>query len=197
MKLLFSLIAIGIFVASNAFARIGETYEQCVKRYGAPIERDKNHQATDLRTGLEIKSFKKGDIPVDIIFYNDKAIYIEYEYELIESLARKGESSVIAGILDVNGSKWEHDKLSNDRRWLLEVGDGVISSDARVEKEGIAKSRWICNGGPENGGLIAVDSIQSESLIIVNSTFMELTLKNQEQFKKSKQEKSKKVLEGF
>ena len=60
MKALLSLVVF-LAVSIPAFARIGETYEQCVARYGTPIEPLKGEDAKFQKAGLVIKiTFLKG-----------------------------------------------------------------------------------------------------------------------------------------
>jgi len=186
---------IAFFMASAADARIGESFDQCSKRYGTPVS--SNAKLLDQRTGLEIKQFKKEGVMVSVIFNSDKAVYVEYDYSALKLETGEKSSEIIKHLLDANGKDWKADSTTNDRDWLLEINDdeGVIASD-KIEP-GIAKDRWITGGGPEKGGLIAVKSRISGTLIIVNSEYMGLVQKHQPKYFKDREAKVRKALENF
>lgn len=183
--------------AFSVEARIGESFEKCVIRYGNPLTNDSGLKLLDQRTGMEIKQFKKEAVPVKIIFNGNKAIYIEYDYNALKLETGESSVAIIKKLLELNGKDWTFDKSSIDRDWLLEDNDneGVIASD-KIEP-GLAKDRWVCNGGPEKGGLIAVNSKIFGTLLIANAEYMELVIKNQPKYSIERGEKVKKALDSF
>lgn len=197
MKIAFFAVLALLLSAHYVEARIGEDFDQCVKRYGNPMTNDSGLKLLDQRTGLEIRKFKKDSVPVKIIFNENKAIYIEYDYNTLKLETGESSAVIIKKLLDLNGKDWTFDKTSIDRDWLLEDNDneGVIASD-RIEP-GLAKDRWVSNGGPEKGGLIAVKAAIFGTLIIANAEYMALVIKNQPRYYNERGEKVKKALESF
>ncbi|MFA6293114.1 MAG: hypothetical protein WC637_15120 [Victivallales bacterium] len=195
MRMTIAVLILSFFTAAVAEARIGETFDQCVKRYGAPVA--SNAKLFDQRTGLAISQFKKEGVPLKVIFNSGKAVYVEYDYSTLKLETGEASANIIKRLLDSNGKDWAFDKSSIDREWLLEDndGEGVIASD-KIEP-GLAKDRWVCGGGPEKGGLIAVNARIFGTLIIVNAEYMELVLKNQPKYFKERETKVKKALDSF
>ncbi|GEM_PF-5916166 len=191
-------VAAVFMMAFALHARIGETFDEHVKRYGKPISTTDGEKLFDQRTGLEMKQFNKNGVSVNVIFGKDgKAIYIEYDYDTLKLETGEKSSVIIKKLLDANGKDWKPDSTANNRDWLLEIDDdeGVIASD-KIEP-GFAKDRWICSGGPEKDGLIAVKSRISGSLLISNQEYMELVQKNRQSQFKAKSEKAEKSLKDF
>ena len=197
MKMSVLVLLAFFFVALSVEARIGENLDQCVKRYGNPLTSDRGLKLFDQRTAMEIKQFKKEGVLIKIIFNNNKAVYIEYDYNALKLETGESSSAIIKKLMNLNGKDWTFDKTSIDRDWLLEDIDneGVIASD-KIEP-GFAKDRWVCNGGPEKGGLIAVKSKIFGTFLIASAEYMELVIKNQPKFFNERGEKVKKALENF
>ncbi|MEI7943095.1 MAG: hypothetical protein WCH76_08070 [Candidatus Riflemargulisbacteria bacterium] len=66
------VLVIFIMIACvSVFARIGETKEECIKRYGQPTSEVKDSNTVTV-------VFLKNDIKIEIIFYQGKAEYIKY-----------------------------------------------------------------------------------------------------------------------
>jgi hypothetical protein len=197
MKISVLVLLAVFFIALSVEARIGENLEQCVKRYGNPLTSDRGLKLFDQRTAMEIKQFKKEGVLIKIIFNSDKAVYIEYDYNALKLETGESSSVIIKKLMDLNGKDWTFDKTSIDRDWLLEDIDnqGVIASD-KIEP-GFAKDRWVCNGGPEKGGLIAVKARIFGTFLIASAEYMDLVIKNQPKFFNERGEKVKKALESF
>ncbi len=196
MRIMIAVLMMAFFTATAVHARIGESFEQCVKRYGAPVTT--NLKLLDYRTGLEIKQFKKEGVLVKIIFNGDTSVYVEYNYSTLKLETGESSANIIKKLMESNGKGWTPDKTTIDRDWLLEDVDseGVIASN-RIEP-GFAKDRWVCDGGPEKkGGLIAVKSRIEGTLLIAGAEYMELVLKNQSKYFKEREDKVKKALESF
>ena len=195
MRIMIAVLMFAFFTAGVVHARIGESFDQCVKRYGTPITTEM--KLYDQRTGLEIKQFIKEGVMVKAIFSGDKAVYIEYDYCTLKLETGDKTSDIVKKLLDANGKDWKPDSSSNNRDWLLEINDneGVIASD-KVEP-GIAKDRWICGGGPENGGLIAVKASITCSMLVANAEYMQLVMRNHPKYFKEKATKVKKSLDTF
>ncbi len=198
MRIAVAAVISALFLAISAQARIGETLDEHVKRYGQPLSTTDGEKLFDQRTGLEMKQFKKEGVAVNVVFGKDgRAIYIEYDYDTLKLETGEKSSVIVKKLLDANGKDWKPDSTMNNRDWLLEIDDdeGVIASD-KVEP-GFAKDRWICGGGPEKGGLIAVKSRISGSLLVSNAEYMELVKKNRQNPMKAKSEKVEKALDSF
>ena len=197
MKMSVLVLLAFFFVALSVEARIGENLDQCVKRYGNPLTSDRGLKLFDQRTAMEIKQFKKEGVLIKIIFNNNKAVYIEYDYNALKLETGESSSAIIKKLMNLNGKDWTFDKTSIDRDWLLEDIDneGVIASD-KIEP-GFAKDRWVCNGGPEKGGLIAVKARIFGTFLIASAEYMDLVIKNQPKFFNERGEKVKKALESF
>jgi len=195
MRIIASALLFAFFAVATAHARIGESFDQCVKRYGEPVTA--NMKLLDQRTGLEIKQFKKEGVLVKVIFNSDKAVYVEYDYTALKLETGESSANIIKKLLDSNGKDWTADKSSIDREWLLEDNDneGVIASD-KIEP-GLARDRWVCGGGPEKGGFIAVKARIFGTLLIANAEYMGLVMKNQPKYFKDREDKVKKSLESF
>jgi hypothetical protein len=195
MRIIVLGLMFAFFTATAVHARIGESFEQCVKRYGTPVTT--NEKLFDQRSGLEMKQFIKDSVKVKVVFNEGKAVCMEYDYSTLKLETGEKSSKIIKQLLDVNGKDWKPDSTTNNRDWLLEINDdeGVIASD-KIEP-GFAKDRWICDGGPEKGGIIAVKSKISRLLIIVNSKYMELVMKNQPKYFQEREDKVRKALQSF
>ena len=195
MRIMVAVLMLAFLTATVVQARVGESFDQCVKRYGIPLT--SNAKLLDYRTGLEIKQFKKEGVLVNVVFNGDKAVYIDYDYSILKLETGESSANIIKRLLDSNGKDWTSDKSSIDRDWLLEIAhdEGVIASD-KIEP-GLARDRWITGGGPEKGGLIAVKSKIMGTLIIASAEYMELVMKNQPKYFKDREAKVKKSLESF
>ena len=195
MRIMIAVLMMAFFAATAVHARVGESFDQCVKRYGTPVA--SNVKLLDYRTGLEIKQFKKEGVLVNIVFNNDKAVYIEYDYNALKLETGESSANIIKQLMSSNGKDWTLDKSSIDREWLLEIAhdEGVIASD-KIEP-GFARDRWVSGGGPEKGGLIAVKARIMGALIIASAEYMDLVLKNQPKYFKDREAKVKKSLESF
>ncbi len=195
MRIMIAVLTVVFLTATAVQARVGENFDQCVKRYGTPVTT--GMKLLDYRTGLEVKQFKKEGVLVNVVFSGDKAVYLEYDYSTLKLETGESSANIVKKLMESNGKGWVLDKSSIDRDWLLEDVDseGVIASD-KIEP-GFAKDRWICGGGPEKGGLIAVKSKIMGALLIASAEYMELTMKNQPKYFKERAEKVKKALDNF
>ena len=196
MRIVFALFLFAFFAVLTVYARIGESFDQCVQRYGNPVP--STMKLFDQRTGMEIRQFKKEGVLVKVIFNsNNKAVYIEYDYNALKLETGESSANIIKKLLDANGKDWSQDKSSIDRDWLLEdlENNAVIAND-RIEP-GLARDRWVCGGGPEKGGLIAVKARILGTLLISSAEYMELVMKNQPRFFKERSEKVEKALNNF
>jgi hypothetical protein len=195
MRIMIAGLTAVFLTVAVAHARIGENSEQCEKRYGVPVS--SGLKLFDQRTGMEIKQFKKEGVLVKVIFNAGKAVYVEYDYSALKLETGESSANIIRKLMDSNGRDWTFDKSSIDREWLLEDNDnqGVIASD-KIEP-GFAKDRWICAGGPEKGGLIAVKARIFGTLIIASAEYMDLVIKNQPKYFKDREAKVKKALDDF
>ena len=67
----FGLI-LALLVAVSAYARLGETKQQCLARYGKPFE------TRSVRTGIDGVWYTKDDVNITAEFFQDKCIAISY-----------------------------------------------------------------------------------------------------------------------
>ena len=112
-------ITLSFMFAAAANARLGETYEECVTRYGKPTEKLPND--ADTMPGVEIYRFKSDKWGLAITFWKGKAYSIAY-YTLDRSSPDIAPGE-IAAILKLNlpntpwveqgQNHWEA-KLSNE-----------------------------------------------------------------------------------
>lgn len=104
----------GFFLVVDA--RLGETFDQCVERYGSLIERQGSAKNPQL-------VFAKDGITVGINFLGGKAAQISYSKE-------KGcfEDAEVQQLLAVNsgGSKWKYDPAESTRQRLPSVYDKQV-----------------------------------------------------------------------
>jgi hypothetical protein len=111
------------FHAFLAEARIGETREQCVARYGAPVSRSNqpSHVASFFRSGFQI----------DVEFHNGKAESLAFAKSAEK--ARTGEQiseTELKLLLEANagGQEWEKmEVVSMDSQWATKDRTRVAS----------------------------------------------------------------------
>jgi hypothetical protein len=101
------VIAMFVVIASAnvAMARLGETYEQCVQRYGPLVEKEGDGKYPQF-------IFEKDGIEVGINFLNGKAAQISYKK------AGFFLDADIQRLLDVDsaGSPWQFDPVETQRK---------------------------------------------------------------------------------
>ena len=104
-----------LILAAAAHARLGETYEECVTRYGAPTE--KLPKQPDEMPGVEIYRFNKAQWGISITFWKGKA------YELVYYKANRKSPDIlpeeIATIRDLSvpNAKW----VAEGNNWSVEL----------------------------------------------------------------------------
>ncbi len=104
MKILPILAACLIFCPC-AFARLGETLEQCTARYGKPLIQKDGRFA-----------FRKADIGILIGLYKDKVYTIMYTKDIEGSNLSEAE---MQALLDANGNNWKRSVAdSGDPIWI-------------------------------------------------------------------------------
>ncbi len=82
-----------LFITSAAQARLGETFEQCVERYGTPVARDE---------AAGLAEFQKGNFKITLHFFDGKSDTIDYKSTRPLNL----EPDEIAAILKLYG-EWK------------------------------------------------------------------------------------------
>jgi len=114
-----TVIATVVAVPATCYARLGETAQTCVQRYGNALK------VTNESDGVHMK-FDKNGVSILCVFDSDrptsKCEYIAYE--------NFGRFDVIESILELNsqGSKWgnsiiiEHPGFPSDYEWMREDG---------------------------------------------------------------------------
>lgn len=118
MKFIVSLIAgVFLFSSSTLFARVGETLDQCIARYGRPI--------TDVQWGTKTVFFMS-DILIGVDFVDSKAVRITFVKRVNGQDAPLSDAEV-AMLMNANGAgrKWVIVPLprkSRDMAWLTDDG---------------------------------------------------------------------------
>jgi hypothetical protein len=82
-RLLFAII---LLATLTGFARLGETPNQCQKRYGIPIKAKNNN-------GMMVYSFRIDSFYIKVWFYKNKAVAIKYSREC-ENLSNTGKKTM-------------------------------------------------------------------------------------------------------
>jgi hypothetical protein len=98
MKTTHFLLAFFLIVAS-AFSHIGETYDQCVVRYGTPVEKETGKAAFRKNGFLIITSFGENG-KCDVVFYNKGEKNAVGLYEELSDVE-------VQGLLNANGTDWK------------------------------------------------------------------------------------------
>jgi len=110
-----AVITLSFILAAIANARLGETYEECVTRYGSPTE--KLPKQPDEMPGVEIYRFNKAQWGISITFWKGKA------YELVYYKANRKSPDIlheeIATIRDLSvpNAKW----VVEENNWTVEL----------------------------------------------------------------------------
>jgi hypothetical protein len=187
----------------SSFARIGESLEECKKRYDGMFtlyneKNGKEYEAPggftkdkDKRSGLDVYQFRKlygdKDIAIKIIFYEKKAIYVEYVFNFMRF--DNDTDPLIDKLVNVNGKNWKKltDK-SEGNSIKPEDSDDILSETYN------SGSIWICDGGLEKGGLKA---IYGDKLIIIHAKYKEIVEKKKGNDSKKSEDVKKKDLDGF
>jgi hypothetical protein len=122
LKFLFLFL---LFSISSAFARIEETEEELVKRFG-PVESRRKEQITEHRKHYpfgDVLSFKAGSWYVNAVLIDERCAQIQYVKQggrfAPEDIKKLLESNR-------NGFVWTTD--SSGRKWVR--GDGIIAEDS-------------------------------------------------------------------
>ena len=109
------IFVISAFAFSNAFARIGETPEECKKRYGAPL----NITETD-------HFYSKEGIIIVCRFFQDKCDWVQFQKSEKDILGKsiKMSDTEIELLLKANGSglRWDKEPSIGKKVWTTEDG---------------------------------------------------------------------------
>ena len=113
MKNFIITITLLFFIStSRCRARIGETYEECVKRYGTPIEKTTDKILTTLPNYL----FNKNGICIEVTFSNNRAIAICF-FNQDKSPLLSNTFTELLNINVISGEEWR--KIDgNGRAWF-------------------------------------------------------------------------------
>ncbi len=117
-----------IFLAgvSSVSARLGETPEECKKRYNDPV-------SVEREAGGIYMEFKSHGVLIDMLFYEGKCIYILYTREDEPELTQKQ----IEGFLKTNESGGAWKKVEgNDQFEEWDSGDKMREASLRLNLEG-------------------------------------------------------------
>jgi len=108
------IVATGIVITlSPAYARIGESTEECAMRYGKPrkIELDEKN------TGIAV--YRKNDLTIKIHFTNGSADLINYSPGEVARI----DFETAKYLVDVNGRDKEWKQLTDTKVFILDVQD--------------------------------------------------------------------------
>jgi len=152
MKLLrfspfFSSLCAGLLLTGSASARLGETYEQCVARYGPPVA-----ETAGLLQGAKSVSFAKAGIRVRVEFLGGKAAFLSFskhgltpddELLLLDSNAGVqvwstvqefvGRRCWIAPALDQDEPRYANSYISGATAWL-DIASKTWTDAMRAQK---------------------------------------------------------------
>lgn len=110
MRTIAALVAVSLLASVPAFARIGETREQCVERYGEPSA--KSPQRLKKSDG-EAEIFKVGEMNISIEFRAGKAWRLTYAGK---GLTGKSTESILAK--NAEKAKWGNAKFLGVKHWI-------------------------------------------------------------------------------
>ncbi len=126
--------ALTLTISSPAFARIGETKDQCIKRYGKP--------ASESNSG-DTLVFRKADFEITCNFQSDNCWKVQYAYAAKNAagVAPNFSDATIAAILDLNvpKAKWSADPKSDpkSKTWLSKDHTATHFRDESL------KTNWV------------------------------------------------------
>jgi len=115
MKRILPLIALCFVFTSHCLAHLGETYEECVARYGKPLDPPGPPKKPD-NLDCNSANFRLADLLIQITFWKGKAAYVAYSRWEWETGKKPKmvyiEWKDIERILEANrgSSSWEKDK---------------------------------------------------------------------------------------
>ena len=117
--LLSAIAAVTLTTSSALFARIGETDQQCVARYGEPTKTLPNNSFL----------YQKSDLNIFIIFFNGKADAIAYRKIAKGQQLSENEIEVLLKS-NSGGVPWqERAAISMNRNWETENGELLANYD--------------------------------------------------------------------
>lgn len=105
-------------------ARIGETYDQCVARYGEPINSQKTGAAG---IGSGFTGFKKNGYLIAVIFFKDVVSYEFYCKADNSDLSQDEKETLLTA--ESNGLQWTKDQSSDAFQVVWRRSDGTLASD--------------------------------------------------------------------
>lgn len=125
----------------SAHARIGETEQQCVERYGRPIKRVE---------GRGILIFSKSGFRIAVHTHGDKVDLIIYTKTDREEIS----GAEIAILLNYNGSGWRNRPNDNHAsyHWVAENGSARASYQTREHQLSIATVSYLDRSRSEHNG---------------------------------------------
>lgn len=112
------VIALFALAVLPAYARLGETEDQCIARYGAVVKQD---QITSYGLSLPALGFVKNGYIIMVAFLSNKAGMIEISKQDGSDISE----NEITNFLDANsgGQKWnKQNAFSVDSNWMREDG---------------------------------------------------------------------------
>ena len=142
MKAITISILLILVSTAGAFARLGETLEQCQERYGPIVEEQKSKDASPLDRAFV---FMKNEFKVTVRLLNEKVGWILYTSR--KPIFRE----TIDGLLDNNseGSKWTTDETATKQEQSAVMRKDIVYK--REDRGAEAKYQEI---GSYNGLLI-------------------------------------------
>jgi hypothetical protein len=162
-KLLIVLIVVLLAFASQVEARLGETMEQCEKRYGKPT-------SSEEFGGIQGLAFKKNDFTIRVFIINGKCGMISYEKEgeLINKPLSKEE---IEKFLSSN---------SQDFEWEVKdtMGEAYSTSDELLMQD-LMRDAMKCIRWRRRDGAIAFYNKLESQLVFTTKKALEIGSKNE------------------
>jgi len=113
MKLKVIMLCGAVLLTAGVQARLGESVEQCNKRYGDPTYINLNDDLTGLA------SYTKNDLVIDIHFLNGKADLVRYNPGRVSRI----DLELARYLLQANGRDKQWDQLTDTEMILNEVLD--------------------------------------------------------------------------
>jgi hypothetical protein len=128
------IIALLLCCCASAFARIGETLEQCKQRYGQPY-----------KTTEQAVYFRKAPFHIAVIFYQGKAICVGYRMIEENALGKGTEISdnEIEQLLKFNGADRQWKRREVISMWYTLDGQLFAHYDTWDHYLGVATKEWF------------------------------------------------------
>ena len=127
----FVTLILALLIPQIALARIGETLEQCERRYGKPV-----------KVFSEVRYYEKKGVKITILIWKDKVHYIRYDgrwssstqpltkpftWELLKKNFPERTGKEIKALYDKGDNKWD-DRLEKAGYRILNLSASILGS---------------------------------------------------------------------